>query len=103
MKKLTAFIITFFSAALLLAEETASSGIMSEKGLIALGTGMAIGLAALGCGIGMGSAVSSAIEGTARNPETGKRLFVLLILGLAIIESLAIYALVVSFMLYFKL
>ncbi len=103
MKKFTAFIVTFLSSALMFAEEAASSGIISEKGLIALGASFSIGIAALGCGIGMGRAIASAIEGTARNPETGKRLFVLLILGLALIESLAIYALVVSFMLYFKL
>lgn len=103
MKRFTAFVITFLSSALMFAEETASSGMLSERGLIALGGGLAIGLAALGCGMGMGRAIASAIEGTARNPETGKRLFVLLILGLALIESLAIYALVVSFMLYFKL
>lgn len=61
---------------------------------IAAAIGMAI--AAAGCGIGQGLGLKAACEGTARNPEAGGKLMVTLILGLAFIESLAIYALVVN-------
>lgn len=61
---------------------------------LAVAIGMAI--AATGCGIGQGMGLKGACEGTARNPEAGGKLMVTLILGLAFIESLAIYALVVN-------
>jgi len=55
-----------------------------------------IGIAAGGCGIGQGIAVSKGLEGIARQPEAYGKIQNLLIIGLAIIESLAIYALVIS-------
>ncbi|SPD74861.1 ATP synthase subunit c [uncultured Desulfobacterium sp.] len=70
---------------------------------IALGCGFAIGAAALGTGIGMGNAVNGALQGTARNPEAGGKIMTTMIIGLALIESLCIYALVIAFMLLFKL
>ncbi|MDL2207578.1 ATP synthase F0 subunit C [Desulfovibrio sp. OttesenSCG-928-M16] len=66
---------------------------------LAAALGMAI--AAAGCGIGQGMGLKAACEGTARNPEAGGKLMVTLILGLAFIESLAIYALVVNMILLF--
>ena len=85
------------------------AGVASAAGIydpVALGTtdlaaaiGMAI--AAAGCGIGQGLGLKAACEGTARNPEAGGKLMVTLILGLAFIESLAIYALVINLILLF--
>ena len=66
---------------------------------LAAALGMAI--AAFGCGIGQGIGLKAACEGTARNPEVGGKLMVTLILGLAFIESLAIYALVVNMIILF--
>jgi len=104
MKKLFVLLGSLLATLPLLAEEAAvSAGDPMMKGLFAVGAGLAIGLAALGGGIGQGHAAASAMDGTARNPETGKRIFVLLILSLAIIESLVIYALVISFSLLGKL
>ena len=57
---------------------------------IALGAGLSIGLAALGGGIG---------QGIARNPNAYDKIFTPMIIGLALIESLVIYALVIAFML----
>ncbi len=62
---------------------------------------MGMALAAAGCGIAQGMGLKAACEGTARNPEAGGKLTVTLILGLAFIESLAIYALVVNLILIF--
>ena len=65
----------------------------------ALGAGLAIGIAAFGGAMGQGKAVSSALEGIARNPGSSDKIFVPMIIGLALIESLVIYALLIAFML----
>jgi F-type H+-transporting ATPase subunit c len=58
-------------------------------------------LAALGTGIGMGTGLGGACEGVARNPGASGKITTTLIIGLAMIESLAIYALVVVLILIF--
>ncbi len=68
---------------------------------IMLGSGLAIGIAAHGTGQGMGQAISAACEGTARNPEASGKLTVTMLIGLALIESLCIYALVVVLIMLF--
>ena len=70
---------------------------------IAIACGGGIGLAALGTGIGMGNAINGALQGTARNPEAGGKIMTTMIIGLALIESLCIYALVICFILVFKI
>jgi F-type H+-transporting ATPase subunit c len=64
-------------------------------------TAIGMAIAAGACGIGQGLGLKAACEGTARNPEAGGKITVTLILGLAFIESLAIYALVVNLILLF--
>ena len=64
---------------------------------------MGTAFAALGCGIGQGNAVRGALEGLARQPEARSSLMTFLILGLALIESLTIYALVLGFLLLGRL
>ncbi|MDR2105332.1 MAG: ATP synthase F0 subunit C [Deferribacteraceae bacterium] len=66
-----------------------------------LGAGLSIGIAACGTGIGMGHAINAALNGISRNPSVAPRIMTVMILGLALIESLAIYALVVSILLLF--
>ncbi|MCX6739223.1 MAG: ATP synthase F0 subunit C [Candidatus Parcubacteria bacterium] len=63
-----------------------------------IGIGLAIGLAAIGAGVGIGMIVARAIEATGRNPEAHGKIFNMMILGAALTEALAIYALVLSFM-----
>ena len=77
-------------------------GLASNYGLIALGAGLGIGLAALGCGIGQGRAAGAALDGIARNPGAAGQIRGPMILGLALIESLCIYALLIAFLLVFK-
>ena len=87
-----------------LAEEaaTAQSGSkLTYYAYAALGCGLAIGLAALGTGIGQGIGLSKACEGVARNPGVSGKITTTLIIGLAMIESLAIYALVVVLIILF--
>jgi F-type H+-transporting ATPase subunit c len=70
---------------------------------LALATGFGIAVAAAAGGLSQARAIAAALEGTARQPEAGGRLFTLMILGLAFIESLVIYALIISFVLSAKL
>jgi F-type H+-transporting ATPase subunit c len=72
-------------------------------GLIALGAGIGIGIAAMGCGIGQGKLAASAMESIGRNPNSTNQLFVPMIIGLAFVESLTLYALVISFILQAKI
>jgi len=66
-----------------------------------LAAGLAVGIAAFGTGIGQGIGVSKAVEGIARNPGAGGKIQTNLIIGLAMIESLCIYALVVALIILF--
>jgi F-type H+-transporting ATPase subunit c len=70
-------------------------------GLAKLGGGLSIGLAALGTGIGMGILIGKAIEAMARQPEAAGLLRTTMFLGVAFVEALALYALVVTFLLIF--
>lgn len=58
---------------------------------------LAMGIAAAGCGIGQGRAAASAAEAIARNPGAQAAIRFALILGLALIESLALYTFVITF------
>ncbi len=66
---------------------------------IAIAIGLSMGLAALGGTLGQGRAVAAALEGICRNPNSGKAVFTPMLLGLAFIESLVIFAMVISFIL----
>jgi F-type H+-transporting ATPase subunit c len=87
------------------AEEAAATGADDAKlayyGMATLGCAIGIGLAALGTGIGMGHGLRGATEGVARNPGVSGKIMTTLIIGLAMIESLAIYALVVVLITFF--
>lgn len=63
--------------------------------------GFAIGIAAFGCGLAQGFGLNGAVAGIARNPEASGKITTTLIIGLALIESLCIYALVVALILLF--
>jgi F-type H+-transporting ATPase subunit c len=95
-----------FSCAIALASEAAApaAGLDSSvKQAAALAAGLAIGIAAFGGALGQGKGVAAALEGIARNPGASGKIFAPMIIGLALIESLVIYAFVISFMLLGKL
>jgi F-type H+-transporting ATPase subunit c len=69
---------------------------------IAIGAGLAIGLAGLGCGIGQGTAANGAVQGIARNPGAAGQIQTPMIIALALIESIALYGLIVGFLLQTK-
>jgi len=70
---------------------------------LAVGAGIGLGIAAGLCGLGQGRATGSAVEAMARNPGARPGIFIFLLLGLALIESLALYALVIAFRITGKL
>jgi F-type H+-transporting ATPase subunit c len=79
------------------ATETSSGGggIASwGPALAVIGMAIASGL----CGLGQGRATASACEGVARNPGARPHIFLFLILGLILIESLALYTLAIVFL-----
>ncbi|MCP3984293.1 MAG: ATP synthase F0 subunit C [bacterium] len=69
----------------------------------ALGAGIAIGFAGLGCGIGQGLTAGNTTAGIARNPGAAGAMFTNFILGMVLIESIAIYGLVIGFLLQGKI
>ncbi len=72
-----------------------------DRGLIALGAALAIGLASFGAAISIGIASAKAFDATARQPEIAGKIQAVLMTSIVFIEATAIYALVVSMLLIF--
>jgi len=92
------------SVALAQTADAGAAGAFLDAGALGLTcAGVAIGMGAAcgGCGAGMGAAVAGTSVATARNPELAGRLFTTLLLGIALIESLAIYTMVFAFILLY--
>ena len=70
---------------------------------LALAAGLGLPIAVIGAGLGQGRATAAALEGMARQPEASGTIQTAMIIGLALIESLVIYALLMFFMLQSKL
>ena len=69
----------------------------------AIGAGVAIGFAGLGCGIGQGLTAGNTTAGIARNPGAAGSMNTPFILGMVLIESIAIYGLLIGILLWLKL
>lgn len=85
------------------AGDAAAAAAASNTWGYALGAGIAIGLAALGCGLGQGLTASNTTAGIARNPGASGQMFTPFILGMVLIESIAIYGLVVAILLWLSI
>jgi F-type H+-transporting ATPase subunit c len=75
----------------------AAANQFDAKAMAALAAGLGIGLAVLGGALGQGRAVAAALEGIGRNPGAAGRMLTPMILGLALIESLVLFAFVITF------
>jgi F-type H+-transporting ATPase subunit c len=73
----------------------AQAGGSAAIDLVPIGAGVGMALAAGLCGLGQGKATASACEALARNPGARGGLMIFLILGLALIESLTLFTLVI--------
>ena len=103
MKRLEVFVLTVIGVLLAnpaFAEDGVSGG---EKGLIALAAGIGLGVAALGTALGQGRATAAAMESIGRNPNSADKIQTPLIIGLALMEALTLYALVIAFFLQGKI
>ncbi len=101
MKQVTVYLLTglFLLAFAGLGMTAEAAGAASDgitRGVIALGAGLAIGLAAFGCGLAQGRVGGAAMESIGRNPNSADKIFTPLILSLALIEALGIYALIIA-------
>lgn len=93
--KLMLLAVTFMAMAtpLLAQGTTGDTATANRKAAAYIAMGIASGL----CGLGQGKATASAAEAMARNPGAVAAIRVALILGLVLIESLALYTLVITF------
>jgi F-type H+-transporting ATPase subunit c len=74
-----------------------------SKGWIALAAGLAVAVAGFGAALGQGRAVAAAMESIGRNPNAADRIQLPMIIGIAFMEALAIYALIIAFFLQGKI
>ncbi|MBM4099032.1 MAG: ATP synthase F0 subunit C [Planctomycetes bacterium] len=96
MNKITTLAV--IAAASLASTTLAADGAVGDyKGMgVGIGAGIVGGLAVLGAGLGIGKIGASANESTARQPEMGGRIFTNMILTAALVEGVALFAVVVS-------
>ena len=104
MRKFTKLALLSLAALLVPLAAAAETGAGGDSSWgYALGAGLAIGLAGLGCGIGQGLTAGNTTAGIARNPQAAGAMETNFIVGMALIESIAIYGLVIGFMLQGKI
>ena len=77
--------------------QTSGGEATTGHGLVAIAAGLGMGIAAGLCGLGQGRATASATEALARNPGARAGILLLLTLGLAFMESLSLFTLVIIF------
>jgi len=82
-------------------ELTAETATLLANAIKYLGAGVAIGGGAIGPGIGVGLVVLGALQAIGRNPDAQGQLQTIMFIGIAFAEAIAIYALVISFILLF--
>ncbi|HEY1896086.1 MAG TPA: ATP synthase F0 subunit C [Terracidiphilus sp.] len=95
MKKLQYVFMTL--AVLCFAIPAFAQGGTGTVDLVPIGAGIGMALAAGLCGLGQGRAAGSAVEALARNPGARAGIQLLLVLGLAFIESLSLFTMVIIF------
>ena len=109
MRKLLSFVTAvvlgiFTSGVAMAAAETAApAGGDYSRAALAIATGLAIAIGAFGAALGQGRMAAAAMESIGRNPNAADRIQLPMILGLAFIEALALYAFVIAFLLQGKI
>jgi F-type H+-transporting ATPase subunit c len=108
MRKLLSFVTAavlgvFTSGVALAAAEAAPAGGDYSRAALAIAAGLAIAIGAFGAALGQGRMAAAAMESIGRNPNAADRIQLPMILGLAFIEALALYAFVIAFFLQGKI
>ena len=101
----TSTAVMLISSPLVFAAETLPSDQTYVKVLFAIGAlvgaGIAIGCGAIGAGAGIGNAANGACQAVGRNPGVQGKIMTVMLVGMAMAESVCIYALVVSLVLLY--
>jgi F-type H+-transporting ATPase subunit c len=103
MKKLVTVLATVLASTSVFAQEaathttTTAAAVGGDKGMLAIGAALCMGIAVLGGTLGQGKAAAAALEGIARNPAAQDKIFTPMLLSLALIESLVILGFLVAF------
>ncbi len=74
---------------------------LSAESIKAVAMAIAVSIGVLGPGIGLGILISKALEAIGRNPEAAPKIQATMFIGIAFVEALAIFALVVAFIIKF--
>lgn len=100
MKNMIVAAVAFLASATAFAQEAApvavEAVVNTDRGLVALAAAIAIALSVFGGAMAQGKTAATALDGIARNPAASGKLLIPMILGLALIESLVIYALIIA-------
>jgi F-type H+-transporting ATPase subunit c len=91
------------SGVALAAEGAAGAGDAQVKAAIAIASGIAVAIASFGAALGQGRVGASAMESIGRNPNAADKLFLPLVLTLALLEALALYGFVIAIILTGKI
>lgn len=103
MKALSAFALVIAASAPAMAQMPGDAGgaagfsFFSKEVAALMAAAFAIGIGTIGTALGQGNAIAKAMEAIGRNPEAAGTIRTTLLIGLAFIESLCIYALVIAF------
>lgn len=102
---ITSALAYFSSSTFAFAEEAAEAASRQDivKFALALAAGFGIAIASAAGATAQGRSVVAAMEGISRNPGARDQMFIPLVLGLVLIESLVIYSLIICFMLVGKI
>jgi F-type H+-transporting ATPase subunit c len=100
---IAALMISFSGVAMAATEAASAAGEGSTKAALAIAAGLAIAIGAFGAALGQGRMAAAAMESIGRNPNAADRIQLPMILGLAFIEALALYAFVIAFFLQGKI
>jgi F-type H+-transporting ATPase subunit c len=108
MRKLVVYVgalfVTVMAAGVAMAAEgAAAAGDSPARVAIAISAGVAVAIAAFGAALGQGRVGAAAMESIGRNPNAADRLFLPLVLTLALLEALALYGFVIAILLQGKI
>ncbi len=101
---MTALFVTLLASSPAFASDTVAAATTAVGGMnwgLGLGGGLAAGLAAIGAAIGIGRIGGSAVESIARQPEMAGKIFIQMILTAALVEGVALFAVVVGLLIGF--
>jgi F-type H+-transporting ATPase subunit c len=97
MRRVASYLFMFMAVLMMATPVFAQGGTSNPSGAYPWGYALAMAIASGLCGLGQGKATAGAAEALARNPGARAGIQFALILGLALIESLALYTLVIVF------